>query len=906
MPRANVPLYALSGGEINKSAAGRIDLQRNQYAAQFMENWLPTVIGKMTFRPGFEFLSTSVGTPEGKRIIPFIRSVNTSFVLEVSENELRILFDREYIQNEAVTNVLMNGDFDAFDGWVSAGDGGTAEAVDGMLRLLGSGTGDPIARQSVMVDAADVNTEHSIDLEVKLGPVLINVGSTEGGDDLLSVTAEEGSHILSFDPEGATQIWVELVNERNSLVLVDRCQILSDAGPIVVRHPWLGTDLASLRFAQSIDVIFVASAGFQQRRIERRGMRSWSIVRYKVDNGPFEIQPVMGTTLTPSVADGFGTMTASRPYFMQSDVGSLLRLQHSQQREQGNLDNAEDVSDPIRIAGVGNSRIFNVEVTVPNGAEIVLERAFDEPLNYQSFRTYNSNTTQNVDDNLDNQIVFYRVRLATEPTDPMAQPTYNLFFSGGITLGVARITSFVSETEVEYNTLTNFGATTATAIWDTGTWSDREGWPNTITFFDGRIWWGRQDMVYGSVSDDFANYSDEVEGDSAPVIRSVGSGPEEGIVWLLPTQRLLAGTDESEISIRASSFDEPITPTNFVPRDASTRGCDNIQAVKVDTAGIFVQKGGERVYQLTFVSEQGDYVSFDLTELNPEICRSGVRAMAVQRNPDTIIWFVLGNGQMRALTLEPSEEVLAWARVNTQGNVQDVIVIPGSPEDQVIILVEREFAGPPPTQIQRIERLASTQDVVGGTINKCADSFVQFANDPPSNIITGLDHLNGSQVVVWADGSALLDLDSSNTDPYKRAIFTVSAGAIDVGSPVGEGIVGLSYMARWQSVKPAYAAARGTALLQRKRFSHLGLYLNDTALGGVRIGDSFSDLQSLRRDYRGRFLGRSEVLSEYDYDASQFNGTWSTDSRIHIEAAAPFPATVVNFVMSINTKDLDG
>ena len=906
MPRGNVPLYSLNGGEIDKNAAARIDLQRNQYAAQFMQNYMPTVIGKMQFRPGFEFLTTSDQPDERKRLIPFVGSVTESYILEFRANEMRVVFNNDYLSNEAVTTTIADGDFNAFTGWTDASTGGGAAAVAGNLRLNGSTAGEAIARQSVTVAAGDQGVEHTLVLNVTIGPATLRVGTSAGAADLLSVVAEEGSHVLTFNPGSNATIWVQLSNPNNTRVEVADIQFVAAAAPISVAHPWAYTDLASIRYFQSIDVIFIASDGFQQRRIERRGQRSWSIVRYKVANGPFDIQPETDITLNPSSTTGIVTITANQDYFTQADVGSLLRLQHAQQREQGSLQNAEDASDTLRIAGVGDSRRFTVNVSNFNGHTVVLERAFDEALNFAVFQTYTANQVNRiVDDNLDNQIVFYRLRLSVAGSGNI---NYNIFFQGGITQGVGRIIAFNNATTVTANVLDNFGAPTATGIWDRGTWSDRAGWPDTVTIFDGRLWWGRGDIVYGSVSDDFANYDDATEGDSAPVIRSVGSGPEEGINWLLPTQRLLAGTDVSEISIRASSFDEPITPTNFVPRDASTRGCADIQAVKVDSAAIFVQKGGERIYLMRFESQEGDYTSFDLTELNPEICRSGVTSIAVQRNPDTMIWFVLTTGEMRTLTFEPSEQVLAWGRVVTPGHVDQVIVVPGSPEDQVIILVDRPQTGGPDPIIQCIERMASTQTALGGNINRTVDSHVLQTSMTDTNVVTGLTHLNNQQVVVWVDGAAVLDTSAGNTDPYIRQLFTVSGGQITLPTAsAGQNIVaGLSYTGRWQSVKLAYGAARGTALLQRKRVSHLGLYLTDTAIGGMRIGSDFSNLQGLRLDYRGRFLSRSEVLSEYDYDASQFNGDWDTDSRLAIETVSPFPATVGALAFSLNTKDING
>jgi hypothetical protein len=56
---------------------------------------------------------------------------------------------------------------------------------------------------------------------------------------------------------------------------------------MVLDTPWSASQIDQLREGQSADVMFVASGG-QQYRIERRGNHSWSIVKYLVDDGPFQ------------------------------------------------------------------------------------------------------------------------------------------------------------------------------------------------------------------------------------------------------------------------------------------------------------------------------------------------------------------------------------------------------------------------------------------------------------------------------------------------------------------------------------------------------------------------------------------------------------------------------------------
>jgi hypothetical protein len=107
---------------------------------------------------------------------------------------------------------------------------------------------------------------------------------------------------------------VEFKSRLKRQVLVDSCTIEA-AGAMVVETPWLEADLRKIRHDQSGDIIFVACDGYQQRKIERRATRSWSVVRYQANDGPFRIENTGTTTITPSGLSGNITLTASAPLF---------------------------------------------------------------------------------------------------------------------------------------------------------------------------------------------------------------------------------------------------------------------------------------------------------------------------------------------------------------------------------------------------------------------------------------------------------------------------------------------------------------------------------------------------------------------------------------------------------------
>jgi len=902
MARAQAPVYALNGGEVGKESVQRLDIDKMRFSGELYENIFPKVIGSFQFRGGFGYKADAPVNEADNIFLKFIFGSSQNALLHFSSDGMRI-FDADsdsYLTRAAVSTTISEGDFDAQGEWTDESDAGaTAVISGGNCTLTGASGSEASIEQDIAVSGTDDTTEHALEIEVLAGPVGLSIGTTSGGEEILGYTGlEEGFHSLAFTPgDGVSTVYIRLTNAEEKEAVVTKCDI-APSGTIVVEHPWATADLRGLNYAQSSDVIFVASDGtYQQRRIERRSTTSWSVVRYKVDDGPFDILPDESVSLTSDGLSGNVTLTADTPIFSEDDVGSLFRLVHYSQFVEASFTAAAQTSNNIVVTGSGgNDRRFDYAITGTWVGSVAIDRAIGNDVSFSRYVTYTANITDDLNDGLDNSTVYYRWR-AVDITS--GQADVELDFEGGVTYGVLRITAYTDESTLEAEVLSPIAETDSTTQWDRGTWSDRNGWPSSVTFFDGRLWWGRGGVVYGSTSDAFDVYDDLSEddaGDSAPVVRSIGTDTSQGVLWLLGLQRLIAGTDTAEISIRASSFDEPITASSFVPRVASTRGSVDVQAVQVDSEGIYVQRSNARAYRFAFDSGRNDYFSFELTKLHREIIEDGVVKMDVQRHPDTRVWFLLETGEARVLTLEVEEGVVAWSRVTTEnGIVEDIAVLPSAGEDRVFAIVKRTIDS---SEVRYIEELAPLSESIGSAHNCMADSYVK-GTQVASTTISGLDHLEGEEVVVWADGASLHNQDN---------MMTVSGGEITVSEAVTDYVVGLAYSGYWTSTDLAYGSDLGTALTQRKRVSHLGLVMNDVALDGLRIGKSFDDrdLRRIRQEKGGKQIDGGEVLAKYNYDATSFPGGWDTESRVNIQMKAPYPATISAMVLSMKTKDMAG
>jgi hypothetical protein len=895
-------LFALNRGEVSRLALARVDVDRLRLSAETQLNWQPRTLGPMTLRPGLKMITTT-RSDLASRWIPFIYSSTDYAALEFTDETMRVLVDETPITRTTVTTTI-NGFTAAGTGWSNTTSGGGTVSFTGDKLTINAGSTGGVARttQTVTLGTGASGQEHALRIVVERGPVKFRVGSTSGDDDLMRTTSlETGEHSLAVTPTGTFYIQFEASVALSKIV---SSIALETTGAMTLPTPWPEDDLSKIRTTQSADVVFAACQGYQQRRIERRSARSWSVVLYKSDNGPFDSNPDTSISITPSAVSGNVTLTASKALFKSTHVGTLFRLFHTGQKATGSLSAEDTYSGVVRVTGVGTDRTVYFTISGTWSGTLHLQRSFDGPdTGFSDYTSYTTNASTYIQDGLNNSIVWYRIGFkAGNYTSGTASIELN--YQGGGDAGICRVTAYTSSTSVSAEVLDAFSNTTSTTNWKEGAWSDRKGWPTAVELHEGRLWWAGNDRWWGSISDNYTSFDSDTEGDSGPIDRTIGSGPIANINWLCSLQRLLAGADASVIQAKSSSFDEPLTPTNFNLKTPATQGAAPLQAAKVDTRALYVQQSGRRVYEILFDVQTTDYKVNDMTRLNDEIGAEGFVDIAVQRQPDTQVHFVRGDGQVAVLLYDVQDEVEAWWRIETDGVVESAFVLPGELEDKVYYVVRRTING---STKRFVERLARLDECSGQPDARLADSHVEYSGSATTTI-TGLSHLEGESVVCWGWNTAtpFTTTVAGETTTVGRdfGTFTVSGGQITgLSAAVTNAVVGLSYSARFKSSKLAYAAQLGTALTQKKQIDHVGVILADTHAQGISFGDSRATaLEPLPMVEDGEVIDQNHVWAEYDAPMHAAGGLWSTDARLVIEAASPRPATVMAAVVSMTTN----
>lgn len=935
MGRQVVLAFACNRGEISPLALARTDQEPLRLGAERQLNWLPRVLGPMMLRPGTEYICATLGSGPVD-IIPFVASFTNKAILEITNGAMRILKDDVLLSRTSVSTT-----FPIFDGSWALAVTGTATAVSATtltFALINNGA-LATAIATVSVSGPDQDVEHAVRIVVNNGPVNFQIGTTSGGDEIFPAqTLEAGTYSLAFTPTAGTIYpqFSSIVLAQNSntktmtipqglqSVEVTSCAIES-AGVVQLPTPW-ATDVitgpALIRYTQSANVVFVSCYGYPQYEIRNYEPDGWAIVKYRPIKGPFPaVQGDPSVAINASDLTGNITLDATRPVFKSTDVGTLFRLFTNSQTILADLSFSDTFSDTIRVTGVSYTsaatgvggaivntpaadRIFNVTITGTWAGTLSLERSFEGPTSgftvYKTFTMNQGSTDYN--DGLSNNIVWYRIGFGsaawTSGTAGIA-----LGYPGGGGAGIAHVTNYTSPIQVDAEVLVPFYQTSKATDWRRSEWPTLQGYPTAVSLHEGRLWWAGADRWWGSISDDYSNFDYDATGDSAPIDSTIGQGPISNINWLLSLDHLLAGADTSIIMARSDAVDTPMTPTNFNLRQSMTNGSYPIQAVRVDSRGIYINQSGRRIYVLVYDIQSYNYKSSDLTKLNPEIGAPGFVDMAVQRQPDTRINLVRGDGQLVSLLYDVEDSVQAFWRMETDGIIESIAILPGDIEDQVYLVVQRIINGAAHRYIEKCARIDECQ---GEDICKLADSHVVY-DGVPVNQISGLGHLKARQVVVWADGKDI-------------GIFTVdNDGVINFGDlgRFSKVCAGLGYSADFITMKLAYAASEGTAINQVKQIDHIGFVLRNTHYQGLRFGDYQPNpiLNGSTVDYDptlpaddmplvelGIDTPADTVWAEYDMQQIEFPGELSTDSRIRLQAAAPRPVTVLGFTFTINTS----
>lgn len=279
------------------------------------------------------------------------------------------------------------------------------------------------------------------------------------------------------------------------------------------------------------------------------------------------------------------------------------------------------------------------------------------------------------------------------------------------TWGYAKIASVISSTQVTATVLSDFGGTTAVTIWRLGLWCGVNGYPGTATFHEDRLCIGGNtkfpQRVDGSCTADYENFkptaADGVVTAANAISFTLNSKDVNVIQWITSDEKgLLVGTTSGEWTVRAASSLEAMNATNITAKRGSSYGSVGVQPLQVGRSALFVQKSGRKLRDMRYYFDVDGFRAADLTLLSEHITEGGIKQIALQKDPQQIIWAVRGDGVLLGVTYEREFETvkIGWHRHQVGGigdkagghaKVKSIAVIPSADgtRDELWMVVQR-------------------------------------------------------------------------------------------------------------------------------------------------------------------------------------------------------------------------
>ena len=833
------------GGIISPQLFGRIDLERYQTGLADCRNLCVLPHGALQKRPGMRYINVASDSSRPVRLIPFSYNADQTAIIEMGHQYARVIINGGLALTEQANELsLFGGGFDAEEGALFA-DVGQQVWLSWLL--------DGVRRGRVCVVTAKAGANYQL----------------ESFDGLVS-----GYDLV---PEGATALMLQ--------------------APILLDTPYDAADLFGINYVQSAEVLTLVHPDYPVQEIRRISADVWQIsepVFKPIVNAPQDVE--MNATLTYDTPENLTIytykVTALTTGGAEESIASLDARSDASVLTVTNLVAMNSLGrafwtrvttstnhnfrtgDMVGFAEVAGMTQINGRTS--SISRIINSTQFDVNIKSEDFDAYVSGGKVLFGDanNLAQRGAYNTINWP--PVD--GADRYNVYKlqSGSYgyigqtaetTFRDSNITPDLSKTPPEsVNPFDGFG-----------------NYPSAVCYFEQRrcfaatnnnpqnIWMSRP-----ATESNFSSSLPTNDGDA--ISFKIASREQNRIRHLVPIDDLVAFTVGSEFRIYTNA--DIVAPSTIAARPQSYTGASQVQPVTTNGTVLYVQAQGDRVRELGFVGDAGTraYRSNDLCRIAHHLFDDHLIVdMAFVSGSQAVCWCVRDDGKLLALTYVPEEKVIAWHLHDTNGTVESIASVFESGLPVVYVVVRREIDGEQHRYIEQMSgwRTTTRQDAF------FVDAGLTY-NGTPRTTFAGLEHLEGCEVAVLADGAVM-----------PRA--TVVDGSVTIQHAASVVHVGLPYRTLAKTLPLALEGIEGAAQATRKTVKKVSLNVDKSS--GLKAGKSEDALYEAKERTTEPYGAPPSLLS--GYVDIPVNAGWSDGGQIVVAQDDPLPLSILSMVLEV-------
>jgi len=433
-------------------------------------------------------------------------------------------------------------------------------------------------------------------------------------------------------------------------------------------------------WTQSADTLIVVHPDLQPVQIQRTSDTAWTATTVTFDSIPkyaFNIQfdTNIGSTLTPSAVSGNITLTASAT---NHDTGAAQAGTSTTITLKSTASATDDIYNGMYVTitggtGAGQVRIIQDYVGSTKVATV------DDP--FTTVPTSASN-----------------YQITTWTTESVNQ------YINASPQGRARITRYVSSTVVEAVTEYPFFNTTVidAGRWELehnyeDVWSSTRGWPRSVTFHEGRLYFGgsksRPSTVWGSKIGLFFDFVPFESLDDDAVEATLDTNELNVITDIISSRDFQVFTTGGEFFVPQQGT-EPITPLTFTFKNVSRNGIKpGTRVQSVESGSVYIQRQGKSLNEFLFSDTQLTYITQRISLLSGHLLK-GPQRIALRRassteEADLLLMTNSNDGSMAVFSIMRSQQITSPSEYTTDGEFIDV----GVDVTQIYCVAKRVFNG---------------------------------------------------------------------------------------------------------------------------------------------------------------------------------------------------------------------
>lgn len=302
--------------------------------------------------------------------------------------------------------------------------------------------------------------------------------------------------------------------------------------------------------------------------------------------------------------------------------------------------------------------------------------------------------------------------------------------------------------------------------WRPPAFSNALGWPQTIGFYQNRLFLGKDYLLYGSRTNDFWDfYTPVTVKDSDPIILSLLSTKVNGIKNIVTQRSFFTFTAGGEFGIGSEGA---LSQSDRYLKPFSSNGSAQCSPVLISDVVLFVDKSCNSVRALKYALESDGYEAPDITLTLRYLLRNEKIISTDHIFEEKEALFLSDTGIVWVLKYITDQNILSWSHwKHAWAKITNICVVPNGAKNDLYIACEDEHNG------KWIEMMSED------TFMDTAQSFSATDND-----VTVTGEI-GSEKLIYQNGSftkATVSIFNTVKAPSADYPFVVGTGYETVGT----------------------------------------------------------------------------------------------------------------------------